>query len=351
MILASAALVTFLATFLPVPNQLEATGQAGPAVLAAFTMVSLGAAVLFLSSLGAFKTGFRKTYYLISAGIVTRSLSVIVFVALQYISAGLASHSGLIPLRLTGAILVYLGIRKFALILSLGGRTTSYKIIIAFAAIGIVALSVYHYLSGSTSIAVTIGHCYDWAELVLYASCIFLTTRIKAATGSQYRRPLGWFTAALTSYCIGSTLTLLNAYAHMPIAFIASVGLAYLVSYILFLVAGYSFAASTRHKQEHLVSSSTPVDIVVYTASLASQPQDVDPILDGLRIVTARMGAELGPADIEELASIYRHLEDYLITQERLRVYTRQEIRGQIRERFVVPPTLKFLDTEPMTKV
>lgn len=74
----------------------------------------------------------------------------------------------------------------------------------------------------------------------------------------------------------------------------------------------------------------TLVDQVVYTASLASSPTDIDEPLDTLRKITAREDHALSQADVAKLNSLQNELEDYLVTRERLRFFTPESLRVQI---------------------
>lgn len=78
------------------------------------------------------------------------------------------------------------------------------------------------------------------------------------------------------------------------------------------------------------------VDIVMYTASLASNPQAIDGIMDDVRIITAHLepGQVPGEEDVKQLAKVYQRLEGYLVRDEPLRVYTQETIRSKILKKF-----------------
>jgi hypothetical protein len=78
------------------------------------------------------------------------------------------------------------------------------------------------------------------------------------------------------------------------------------------------------------------VDAVTYLASLASNPREIDLILDDLRQVTAHMtpGTQLSEADQKRLADVYTKLTDYLVEKESLRKFTREELIDKVRGRF-----------------
>jgi hypothetical protein len=75
------------------------------------------------------------------------------------------------------------------------------------------------------------------------------------------------------------------------------------------------------------------VDRIVYLASLMSEPQRVDTILDKLRVITAR-SSKLSDQDIKALKPIKNELEDYLVTKERIRSFTKASLRAHVEQHF-----------------
>lgn len=74
------------------------------------------------------------------------------------------------------------------------------------------------------------------------------------------------------------------------------------------------------------------LDLVTYTASLASNPTEVDNLLDEVRKITATHSVEtaLSPNDEAELIKVYLGLEGYLTTRDPIRTYTKDELRGKL---------------------
>lgn len=74
------------------------------------------------------------------------------------------------------------------------------------------------------------------------------------------------------------------------------------------------------------------LDLVTYTAGLASNPADINSLLDTVREITARLGPGQAPTaeDEKQLLGVYLELENYLTTKEPLRSFTRDELRKRI---------------------
>jgi hypothetical protein len=76
----------------------------------------------------------------------------------------------------------------------------------------------------------------------------------------------------------------------------------------------------------------TILDLVTYTAGLASNPTDIDPLLDDVRKITAlhSLDEELSSNDERTLVNVYLSLEDYLATRDPIRTYTKSELRSRL---------------------
>ena len=95
-------------------------------------------------------------------------------------------------------------------------------------------------------------------------------------------------------------------------------------------------ASPPSSKELSTPASSLELEIVLYVASLVSNPTEIDLILDKVRLITARLqpGQTLSPKDQQTLVQVYTQLEDYLLHKDTLRVFTLDNLRKGIRERF-----------------
>lgn len=78
----------------------------------------------------------------------------------------------------------------------------------------------------------------------------------------------------------------------------------------------------------------TPLDLIVSTAGLVSDPDEIDPALDDVREITSKLDTNQPPTDSENatLLKIYLIIEDYLIHKEKIRIFTRQELRDRLSQ-------------------
>src|SRR6187402_677156 len=74
------------------------------------------------------------------------------------------------------------------------------------------------------------------------------------------------------------------------------------------------------------------INEVLYLASLASSPQAIDPLLDTLRVITAKL-AQSGEPNVQQqtdLRTLKQKLEHYLVAQEPVRVFTPESLQLQV---------------------
>jgi len=80
------------------------------------------------------------------------------------------------------------------------------------------------------------------------------------------------------------------------------------------------------------VQINTVLELTNYAASLASNLTDVDPFLDEVRRITAK-GApseSLTNSDTQALLTVYLRIEEYLMTKEPVRSFSKEGLRSRI---------------------
>jgi hypothetical protein len=85
------------------------------------------------------------------------------------------------------------------------------------------------------------------------------------------------------------------------------------------------------------------IDGTISLASLASVKAEIDPLLDTLRAVTARLnpGAQLSAADRQALTSLQGQIKDYLINRDPVRKFTEESLQERIKADDANLPLLK----------
>lgn len=90
------------------------------------------------------------------------------------------------------------------------------------------------------------------------------------------------------------------------------------------------------HQEAASTEGGTILDVVTYLASLATNPSDIDPMLDTVREVSSRLtpGQALSTNDEAKLSKVYKDLELYLIEKDPIRKFTPEEVRRRVRAKF-----------------
>jgi hypothetical protein len=83
-------------------------------------------------------------------------------------------------------------------------------------------------------------------------------------------------------------------------------------------------------------SDQSLIDIILYLASLVSDPKVIDPIMDEVRQVTANMqpGVPLDPAARQKLEHVRQEITDHLLHRDLLRTFAPDELQQKLVERF-----------------
>lgn len=73
------------------------------------------------------------------------------------------------------------------------------------------------------------------------------------------------------------------------------------------------------------------LDAIFYLAGLASNPADIDPLLDTVRRITAtELDGQVSTTDTNTLINVYLQIEAYLGTREPIRTFTSEELRSRL---------------------
>jgi len=82
-------------------------------------------------------------------------------------------------------------------------------------------------------------------------------------------------------------------------------------------------------------SPQDPIEKLLYTASLVTKVEDIDPLLDKVRFITSKseyQTAGLTNAERATIADIQQQIETYLVTKEQLRYFTPDSLQLQIEQ-------------------
>lgn len=303
-------------------------------------ILSVGAALLLFMGLSGFKTSFRRVYYLICLGLLVQTVGTFPYLIEMYLGPEYSEASLLIGeiLLTSGIVLMFLGIVRFARLLQISSQLTNLVVVGAasFIAVAILWVLPHPPIAGS-ELQFDLRHALALLQLIFYLASAALTFQTRAAASSQYSASLLYLGLAFAMSALSVCLVLINDYAPLPSWMsITVISIPYFLSSFLYLAAGYTFNRITRGPQAAVTSSNSLIGSVSLLARLASKPQEIDSMLDTLRVITAEHGENptLSPTEQKHLRTLYLNLETYLLERETLRRFTKQELRDLVRERF-----------------
>lgn len=324
-------------------------------------------AILLLTNLDVYKAGLRRAYIILAFGTLITGLGTLQISILTLLSAWTTpygmSGATMLPFLLSGVIM-YLGVRSFARLVGTEHFLTKRWIVLPGAFLFAVSTSLLPHAQDprltEATYDILVGISAWSGSLMLLAGWLAYTIRLH--TGAHYVHAMTWLTRALmfSSFILiyQAAYTLVNV-NYNPVLNLISNTIT-IISGLLWVRAGYAFAL-TKYFEENMpilrfmfTSSTngtetrpdTVLDMVTYAAGLVSNSRDIDPLLDNVRTITARLkpGETLSSEDRQSLVSTYLKIEQYLTTKEMIRSYTQEELRARLS------PRLQKLITTHKTK-
>ncbi len=305
-------------------------------------LFSLVAIPTFLSGLRSFKSGLKKSYILLAIGIGIFGLAQFQIPAVNLTGWWVWLDSGLAGfVYLVSVIPMLLGMRQFARLLNVKTRWSSIWLCIAsFAVISVVLAFVPHLRPTDSEVQFRVFiTIVVWSMLVMLFSGM-LALKIRAAIAQAYKKSLLWLAITFFVLMFGGAHFIMVYYLfatgdwYFDYSFTI---VPFVVGGLLFIKAGYEFNAVGHVLSEGEVSQNehpqpTAQEVVAHVAALASNPSDIDAIMDDMRVVTSHIEAGQGaaPVDEEKLYEVYRRLVVYLTRQDPLRQYTEQNIKENL---------------------
>lgn len=364
-IIALAFILGISALFVPSPTNMMPAAlytKTYLSITAVLCTLYLGGALFLIGGLSQFKSRLRVAYGLMCAGFIIFSIAQIQLPLVQYFDRYIGTwvrSGGELLLYLLAFGLTYAGVRAFAKIFAIRSVWMSWWFVMGGALVmGVLAYSLPHVppvISPEKDFRGILA-LFGFGEWISISTFV-LTLMAKRSANVIYTNALAWLT-------VERFIAMLLGIVYVATAAIWSDGAGFLVSgavlapYILgglaFAKMAYSFntlaagggavpAGGDRYsffgrplQPTVEAQGANSVDIVMYAAQQASAPALINPILDEIRFVTARTGAEriLSAADQQKLAEAYLRLESYLVESEPIRKFTKQGLRQQIAAKF-----------------
>lgn len=309
-------------------------------LLLAAAFFNVQAAVLFWHGLNGFKEELQRTYKALCAALTLLSVAMIQAPVAGLIGAMWWLNLGIFNiLYAVAAFLLFMASRAFVHSLGIRTRTASLPVTMLLVLMTVSA-SVFIPAHLSSFLPNIVGLRASLAGLsvnvVLIGLAVANIRLVTAKIGTVYTRAMRWLLIAV----VGFFVVQLQAFILQVIGldnWLSASGWSNVLSVVnalMFVWAGYAFwDIGSIRKVEH----TSPIDVIVYAASLATNADAIDNILDRLRTITAQLEpgqTTLSSQDQVELSNVYLGLEDYLVHKEQLRTFTRDSLRERIHGTF-----------------
>lgn len=308
---------------------------------------------MFLQGLRVFRAALRVAYVVLAIGILMISVTFLqlpIFGLYDLWETPWVDAGGAILPYAVSCILMYVGMRKFATLLGVRSRARSS----IFTVVVTIVFTLAVYVAAMYGVQYSTAGPYEGTEvyiaIVALVGCVtalagILAHKIVGAIGEHYRDAMQWLTAMLFGIAFGafhesfSTFFVNNGYAYNDWGiylwpFVVTGAIALVAGYKFRLLADLPDSGTEDSKPSAGLTDNDYIDSIIQVSHLASRPQDVFSIMDGMRYVTAKYKGELGPEGRKELLEVYRKLEDYMVTKDSLRNLTREEVRRETTPAF-----------------
>ncbi len=340
--------VSLSSLLLPKPADAEVSEFYSPvatSVVLVDVLLAMGSALLFLLALRNFKPDLKPAYRLLAFSTLAVGLGLLIFPYIEYYGLwdNLWLNMSSYLQYLIGAPLMYLGIRMFYKKVGLSGWASS--LIVALVLIAL--LSAAHPLlpyDGAWEGALTTTQ-YNLFKIVtilpfaLYGVAAYMAARLRKRTGHEYAGAFTWLTVALAFYTINTLGIILievlgyeNPYYANRLYTIPAI-----LGDLCLLFAGYCFAAIGRPKLSSKDAAKvTSMDVILHVANMASDRTKIDSYLDDMRVVTANLkpGETPNDEDQRKLRQTYLKIEDFLVNNDPLRSFNKDDLRAEITRHF-----------------
>jgi len=247
---ATVTVLGYVASFLvPVPTNWNETALAFHTTLAnsvLYTLLHIGAAVLFLSGIGAYKAALRSAYIKIAIGIVLvgGGLAQVVFLNIfDLIQTPWVQDGGVMLPFVIAGLAIYFGTRSMAALIGVRSILRNLWFVTPVLLICVIVTSLLpHTPSSLPELVFDISNTISAWDVVLYAASLGLVLKMRMHSGAHYANAISWFAIGL----VGSVIITLCVLVGTLLSGAAPAGLfidsIVTIGGLLYLKAGYSFA-------------------------------------------------------------------------------------------------------------
>jgi hypothetical protein len=303
----------------------------------------VGGAALFLASLGRFKAKMRLAYTLFALGIILFGLAMIQLpiIGLNDLWESWWANSGPVVFPFIFAtLLIYAGMQKFALLLGIRSKLTNWWILLG-SAVSFTILSFFAgryfalYIDSVEGLDVYIA-IVAWSVICITFAAL-LARQVIDRIGPFYQSGMRWLATALLVITFAGWHEYIISYITNNDTWYVAYGAAlwpFIVGGLVILRAGYAFTllgSTLPYIPVHEAPAVAPDPEMKYAESLASLAALASSQTH--EVVKEAQAVAAAPSP-QTVVQSYNKLENYLMNQDPLREFKKEEIRGQLTPEF-----------------
>ena len=354
-----AALGVVASFFVPLPQSAKAVDfYANLALSVAIVTFYVGASIIIAKGFAAFTSKLRRPYTLIFVGLSAAGFAYLMISGLAvFDNLGAAIYSTLTAIPfIASSILTFIGTSMLAKNFSVRHLVTKWWFTVIVVVVTSLLLVVLPHAPSPTAEAdFDSANVLSALAIVLFGFSAYQVVLIKRQASVAFTNALAWLCLSLFMTSVvaggGSTLVVMVVGGASEQSILLAALVPSLFAAALFVRSAYSFNKIVEAADVHdetvarnffgkplsaqAETKVTSIDIVMYAANLVSQPKEIDGIMDDVRMVTSHLhqGDALGNEDNRRLLEVYTKIEDYLLTRETIRVFTKDALRQDIAQK------------------
>jgi hypothetical protein len=319
--------------------------------------------VIFLLALKSFQTRIRIAYYVLCAGLALVAAGALQFIVISYFNLWATPYlvdSWVEAPFLLGLFLLYVAPWLIARQLGVKNFWTRLPLIAGIIlASSLLSMLIPHSSDPMLEKSLDILVAFNIWEGGLALAGIMVLLSLKRTMSLLYTPALAWLILLYGCIAFGDLqiviVNLIAGYDNWFVKYNAAMA-TYLVGALCGVKAAIEFRRNTYTDQlpvgivdkashsffgvQEVATEDKKVfcgEVINTIASLASNPRDIDSVLDKFRAVTAARRTSdqtLSDADQSALAAVYLEIETYLVTREPARKFSREELRFIILDKY-----------------
>lgn len=211
-----------------------------------YTLLHVGAAILFLVGIRAYKAALRRAYTSIAAGIVLVGVGLAQVVFLNIfglLQTPWVQYGGVMLPFVVAGLAIYLGVRSMAKLVGIASPLMKLWLVLPLSLVFVGAVSFLpHGNSTLPELFFDVSNAISVWDLVLYGTSLGLLLQVKSHSGAHYAESMAWLAIGLIGSVVITSSILIGTFVTGQTPGSYTLDAIVIVGGLLYLKAGHSFA-------------------------------------------------------------------------------------------------------------